>query len=93
MNTTRRWLCLPTAGIGLMLAALAGCQTWLPEAGLTLPSPHYLEHPPQYIPRSGPFPFPNEEATQEAISARVAAPAGAAPLPQAVPGAFGPGGP
>jgi len=86
MKTSRRWRYLPTAGLGLVLAALAGCNTWLPEAGITVPSPHYLEHPPQYIPRSPSFPLTREEATMEAANAR-GGPAGAAPLPQPVPGA------
>jgi hypothetical protein len=89
MNTTRRWLWLSSAGLGLALTTLTGCQTWIPDAALTLPSPHYLEHPPQYIPHSPFFPLPREEATQEAISARAAAAAAAgAPggLPAPVPG-------
>jgi hypothetical protein len=90
MKVTRRWPCLPTAGLGLVLAALAGCQTWVPEAALTLPSGHYLEHSPQYIPRSPDFPFPREEATLSANAARAAVPVGAAPLPAPVPGVPGP---
>jgi hypothetical protein len=86
MNTMRRCLWLPTAGLGLVLAALPGCQTWVPDAALTLPSPHYLEHPPQYIPLSPYFPLPREEATQEAINFRVVGPGGAGPLPAPVPG-------
>jgi hypothetical protein len=92
MNTKRGRSCLPIAGLGLGLLALTGCQTWVPGAALTLPSPHYLEHPPQYIPPSPFFPFIREEATQLAISARVAEPAVAAPLPPAVPGPLPPGG-
>jgi hypothetical protein len=90
MHTTRRWQCLPAAGLGLALAALTGCQTWVPGAALTLPSPHYLEHPPQYFPPSPAFPLTREAATQEAISARVAGPgafAAPAQLPPPVPGA------
>lgn len=45
---------------GLCLALLSGCQTWVPEAGITLPSPHYLRHPPQYFPPSPPYPLPRE---------------------------------
>jgi len=51
--------------LGLIMALVGGCQTWVPEAGLTLPSPHYLRHPPQYIPPSPPFPLPNELSTLE----------------------------
>jgi hypothetical protein len=91
MNTTRRWLCLPTAGLGLLLAALAGCQTQVPGTQQTLPSGWYLQHPPQYIPPSPAFPLPREEATMEAIAARFAGPAGPAPLPAPVPALPGPG--
>jgi hypothetical protein len=92
MNMMRRWQCLTTVGLGLVLATLSGCQTWVPGAGITLPSPHYLEHPPQYIAPSPPFPLTRELANQEAINARPAfgAPgAGALPpqLPAAPPGA------
>jgi len=93
MNTTRRWLGLPTAAIGLVLAAQAGCQTWVPDCGLTLPSGHYLEHPPQYFPHSPPFPLTREEATMAAINARAAGAPAAAPLPPPVPAAPGPAGP
>lgn len=48
-----------------MLGAGSGCQTWVPEAGLTLPTGHYLRHPPQYIPPSPPFPLTKELATLE----------------------------
>src|SRR5262249_9730108 len=61
-------------GIGL-LAVVTGCQTWHPEAGLTLPSGHYLEHPPQWIPPSPEFPLPREtETLNKAISAQAAGP-------------------
>ena len=56
--------------LGLALAAGAGCQTWVPEAALTMPSPHYLEHPPQYIPPSPEFPLPRELASLEAAAAQ-----------------------
>jgi hypothetical protein len=86
MDTKRRWLSLPGIALGLLLTTLAGCQTWVPTAGVTLPSPEYLDHPPQYIPPSGVFPLPREEASMAAIAAR---PAGAAVLPAPLPG--GPG--
>jgi hypothetical protein len=89
MNRMRRWTCLPAAGLGLLLAGLVGCQTQIPGTQQTLPSPHYLEHPPQYIPPSQAFPLPREEATQEAINARAGGPGGPAPLPAPVPGVPG----
>jgi hypothetical protein len=84
MQTTRRWVSLCTAGLGLALGGLTGCQTWVPTAGLTLPSGHYLQHRPTYTPESPPFPLPRELAAMEAQAA--AAPI--APLP-AIP-AIGP---
>jgi hypothetical protein len=84
MKTTRRWL---LGGIGLGLAGLVGCQTWVPTAGMTLPSGHYLEHRPQYFPTSPPFPLTRELATMEQQAAQAApgvpVPA-AAPLPPPV---------
>jgi hypothetical protein len=92
MNRICRWRVLRRSGLGLALLALSGCQTWM--AGMTLPSPHYLEHPPQYIPPSPPFPLPRELASQEAAAAApvVGAPP-AVPLPPAVPPAGPPAAP
>jgi hypothetical protein len=49
-----------TWGMAASLAMLTGCQTWVPQTGQTLPSPNYLDHPPQYIPPTPPYPLPNE---------------------------------
>ncbi len=70
MNANRqtRWGLL---GLAWVLAAATGCQTWV--AGMTLPSGHYLEHPPQYIPPSPEYPLPRELATQEETSVAPAA--------------------
>ena len=68
MKMRRRWVWLCSAGMSLTL--LAGCQTWVPVAGLTLPSGHYLNHPPQYIPPSPDFPLNRELATLEDAAAR-----------------------
>ena len=71
MKTRRRggWL----AGLCVGLAVLSGCQTWVPEAGLTLPSGWYLQHYPTYIPPSPPFPLTRELNTLEAAAAEQAA--------------------
>lgn len=91
MKTTRRWQCLVGA-VGLVLtASLTGCQTNI--AGMTLPSGHYLQHPPQYFPPSPPFPLTRELATMQAqsgVSANTQAPlpppqANMAPVPGMVP--------
>jgi hypothetical protein len=70
------------SAVGLGLVGLVGCQTWVPTAGMTLPSGHYLEHRPQYFPYSPPFPLSRELATMEQQAAQ-AAPGvpPAAPLP------------
>src|SRR4051812_21508886 len=80
-NTGRRSL-RGLAGLGLVLAAASGCQTQVTGTGMTLPSPRYLTHPPQYIPPSPPFPLARELASQEAIAA--AAAPGGVPLPPPV---------
>jgi hypothetical protein len=69
--------------LALALLALGGCQTWF--AGMTLPSPYYLLHPPQYFPPSPPFPLPRELASQEAMAASAVPGVGAGRLPPGVP--------
>jgi hypothetical protein len=76
MKTTRRWQGLFATGLALGLSSLTGCQTWI--AGMTLPSPHYLEHPPQYFVPSPAFPLTRELASMEATAAATAP--GAAPV-------------
>ena len=66
MRKSRRWLALIAAGLGV---AQAGCQTWV--GGMTLPSPRYLEHYPQYFPPDPAFPLPRELASQEDPDGRV----------------------
>jgi hypothetical protein len=78
----RPLLCL--AGLGLAVGLCSGCQTW--TSGMTLPSGHYLQHPPQYFPPSPVFPLTRELAGQEAIAAAPAPGAPVGPLPPAVPG-------
>ena len=94
MTTTRRWQGLCAAGLGLSLAGLAGCQTHIIGTGLTLPSGHYLEHPPQYFPPDPTFPLQRELNTQlnQDAAARAANPPGVVgPLPPAVGAPAGPG--
>ena len=88
MNTTRRGPFCRRPASACCWRRWSGCQTQIPGTQQTLPSPHYLEHPPQYIPPSPAFPLAREEATQAAINARRrrAARAGAAPGPSPVPG-------
>ena len=59
--------------MGLFLGLSAGCQTWVPETGQTLPSPNYLDHPPQYIPPSPSYPLPRElKSLEDAAAAQQA---------------------
>jgi hypothetical protein len=92
MKTIRRLWCHAVC-LGLGLATLSGCQTWVPEAGLTLPTGHYLRHYGQYIPPTPPYPLPRELANQtDAARAAVVPPAPVPLLPGAVPAPV-PGGP
>ncbi|MCE9530894.1 MAG: hypothetical protein K8T89_07190 [Planctomycetes bacterium] len=63
MDDKRRGKMLATAGLGMVLTFLTGCQTWM--GGMTLPSGHYLEHLPQYFPAEPDFPLQKELAYQE----------------------------
>jgi hypothetical protein len=86
MKTATKYGWTLLLGPAVVLGLLTGCQTWIPEAGVTLPSPRYIEHPPQYIPPSPPFPLPNELATQQATAAAMnRGPGVLAPLPPAAP--------
>ena len=67
-----------TVGLGFLLAAVGGCQTYIPETGQTLPSGWYLQHPPQYIPPSPLFPLPRE---LQHLEDAAAGPAPVAPRP------------
>jgi hypothetical protein len=83
MKTMRRWQSLGGLGLtALMLGTVVGCQTNV--AGMTLPSPHYLQHPPQYIQESPPFPLSRELASMQTAGAPVAASSLPAPLPAPV---------
>ena len=63
MRTIRRWRASVAAVLGLALICSTGCQTWF--GGMTLPSPRYLEHYPQYFMPDPAFPLPRELASQE----------------------------
>jgi hypothetical protein len=95
MSKKSRWLYGCLAGAALTLGAVSGCQTQL--AGMTLPSGHYLEHPPQFIPQSPDFPLRRELVRQEEtavappVGGPIGPPAGGVPLP--LPRQVPPGGP
>jgi hypothetical protein len=56
---------------GLGLAMLSGCQNWPMEAGITLPSPWYLKHSPEYFPPSPSYPLNNELKSLEEAQKKV----------------------
>jgi hypothetical protein len=76
---------------GLLLIGTSGCQTHI--GGMTLPSGHYLEHPPQYVPPSPFFPLSKELASMEtgANNNQTAASPSALPAPLPGPGGMGAG--
>ena len=85
MTLKYRWQCLGVAGLGLGLAVAAtGCQTYV--GGMTLPSPRYLEHRPQYFEPDPDFPLQRELSTMQAqaAAANAAGARVAQPLPPAV---------
>ena len=90
MRNKRRWLACVAAGLGV---ALSGCQTWV--GGMTLPSPRYLQHYPQYFTSDPAFPLPRELASQQdpdAAARRAGVPGiGPGPVAPAPPAPLGPG--
>ena len=85
MVIARRMLARGTVGLGLTAAAVAaGCQTYPAGfGGMTLPSPHYLKHYPQYFPPDDRFPLQRELDSMQDPDAllRQAPGAAVAPLP------------
>lgn len=57
-NHHHRRLASAALGLALGLTATSGCQTYF--GGMTLPSGHYLKHPPQYFPPDPTFPLQRE---------------------------------
>ncbi len=86
---------LALLGLSTILLGSMGCQTYM--GGMTLPTGHYLEYTPQYIPRdTDDNPLPRERATQESylnmMNNAQANPGGGAAVPPVppVPGAVPP---
>src|SRR5438552_3685206 len=87
MTSIRYWRSLGGAILGIAVVGVTGCQTNI--AGMTLPSPHYLDHPPQYIPPTPDFPLRREMAEMEKMYGKegdkngaAAPPPPPAPVPQ-----------
>ncbi|MCZ2342865.1 MAG: hypothetical protein LC104_13910 [Bacteroidales bacterium] len=89
MAVFRCWLAHRTAGLGLAVAVITvtGCQTYPAGfGGLTLPSPHYLKHYPQYFPPDPPFKLQRElESMQDPEQLFGARPGAALPAPSPIP--------
>lgn len=88
MRRNCRWMALGA------LAAMnaSGCQTYF--GGMTLPSPHYAKHSPQYFPPDPTFPLqreldsmtdPDGAARRSSGTAPVATPVAAPGAPSGVP--------
>jgi hypothetical protein len=84
--SSRHWQLLFSGGLFWALSGVTGCQTWVPEIGQTLPSPHYLEHLPQYTPPSPTYPLANELEGLTRANARAAQFAPVGPPPGMAPG-------
>ena len=84
------------AALGTGVVVATGCQT--PPAGfggMTLPSPHYLKHYPQYFAPDPTFPLQRERDSQLDPTGEIrrGAPQGGLPGAVPVPGQFQPPGP
>ncbi len=87
MRSMKRRAAGVAAAVGLAALGLPGCQTFV--GGMTLPSPRYLEHYPQYFAPDPSFPLPREQASMEdpdgAFRNGVGGAAGVAPVAPAGP--------
>ena len=83
MTISKRLLVRGLAGAAMSLAVVTGCQTY--TGGMTLSSPHYLKHYPQYFAPDPVFPLQRERDSQLDPTGEIrrGAPQGA--LPDAVP--------
>ena len=95
MTRMNRWLLRCVAGAAVSVGGLSGCQTY--SGGMTLPSPHYLNHYPTYFPPDPPFTHQRErdsmlDPTGEIRRGAAVAPAlGAPPEGGVMPVPAGPG--
>jgi hypothetical protein len=89
MKKTHGWRSGTVLGLGLLLAGLTGCQTWTYSSGMTLPTGHYLQHRPQYIPPSPDYPLERELAYMQQQQQVGPGAGGAVPPAPVVPGGAG----
>jgi hypothetical protein len=89
MGTASRLLSKGAAVLGVGVVALTGCQTYPAGfGGMTLPSPHYLKHQPQYFPPDPAFPLQRELNAMQDPEGLARSGVGA-PLPTPAPGPLG----
>ncbi len=88
MGISKRLLLRGLAGTTMSLSVLSGCQTY--TGGMTLPSPHYLKHYPQYFPEEPAFPLQRERDSMLDPTGEIrrGAPQGALPAAIPQPGAL-----
>jgi hypothetical protein len=72
MNRRIGWRGVAGLLVAGSLALATGCQTWL--GGMTLPSSHYLQDNPDYIPKGPSFPLEREAAAMQAAARNVTPP-------------------
>jgi hypothetical protein len=63
MKTNRRRVAGLLAALSVALTGVCGCQTYY--GGMTLPSPRYLDHYPQYFAPDPSHPLPRELGSME----------------------------
>ncbi len=93
MGISKRLLLRGLAGVTMGVIVLSGCQTY--TGGMTLSSPHYLKHYPQYFAPDPTFPLQRERDSQLDPTGEIrrGAPQGGLPGAVPVPGQFRPPGP
>ena len=92
MRIARRLMVRGVTGGSLLALALAvtGCQTYPAGfGGMTLPSPHYLKHYPQYFPPDPTFPLQRELDSMQDPDGAIRR-GGALPGPAVLPAPAGP---
>jgi len=73
MTSRRKRSLYLAATLALTVGWSSGCQTYFPDTGQTLPSGRYLDHQPQFIPRSPTFPLSKESYNLEQAANQAAA--------------------
>lgn len=78
LGRQKRWIVRGVSGLVLSLT-LSGCQTYF--GGMTLPSPHYLKHYPQFLATDPAFPLQRERDSMLDPEGAIRRGTGQAPIP------------